>query len=194
MAFRTLNNYDNIYVTSDLHLSTIVNRTIAYRGFKSGVEHTKYIRNLINSKIRNKNSVLYILGDIGFKEDDAELTHFIKSLTPQIKISLGNHDSEKQLKRLWSIGVIQDFKHDYKIRWNNNLFHLSHLPLLEWEGFYQNAYHCFGHCHGNQKPYNRAMDIGLDNNDMNILSLYDVMDMRSSYNNIDNNKNKIELF
>lgn len=194
MAFKTLQNFEEIYVTADLHLSNKVNRTIAYRGFKTGEEHTKFIRNLINFTIRNKNAVLYIIGDIGYKDSDEELIHFIKSLTPVVKVALGNHDSSKQLKRLWSIGVIADFKHDYKIRWNNYLFHLNHLPLLEFEGFYQDAFHCFAHCHGNQKPYLRAMDIGLDANNMKILNLYDVVNMRKMYHNIDEYKNAIRLF
>lgn len=194
MGFKTIGNYEDIYVTSDLHLSNIVNRTIAYRGFKTGDEHTKYLRNLINSKIKNKSAILYILGDIGFKNQDDELVHFFKSLTPIIKVSLGNHDSEKQLKKLWSMGVIQDFKHDYKISWQNELFHLNHFPILEWDGFYRNSYHCFGHTHGNMKPYLRAMDIGLDANDMQILHLSEVIEKRKDYNNIDDLGKSIKLF
>lgn len=194
MGFKTINNFEDIYVTSDLHLSDIVNRTISCRGFGSGEKHTEFIRNLINSTIKNRSSILYILGDIGFKEQDDKLIEFFKSITPRVKVAVGNHDSEKQLKRLWNMGIIQDCKKDYKIRWNNHLFHLNHLPLLEWEGFYLNGFHCFGHCHGNQKPYLRAMDIGLDANNMQILNLYDLINMRKIYNNVDENKNRIELF
>lgn len=194
MGFKTLNNFENIYVTGDLHLSNTVNRTIAYRGFNDAKEHTKYIRNVINSTIKSKSDTLYILGDVGFKDNDEELMHFIKSLTPRVKISLGNHDSERQLKRFWSMGVIEDFKHDYKIRWNGNLFHLTHLPLLEWEGFFRNGYLCHAHTHGNQKPYLRSWDVGLDNNNMKILNLQEIINLRSDFNNIDNSGNKIELF
>ena len=80
MGFKTLKNFEDIYVTADLHLSNIVNRTIKYRGFNNAQEHTKYIRNLINSTIKNKSAVLYILGDVGFRDEDDELIHFIKSL------------------------------------------------------------------------------------------------------------------
>lgn len=52
MGFKTLKNFEDIYVTADLHLSNIVNRTIKYRGFNNAQEHTKYIRNLINSTIK----------------------------------------------------------------------------------------------------------------------------------------------
>ena len=92
------------------------------------------------------------------------------------------------------MGIIADFKHDYKIRWNGNLFHLTHLPLLEWEGFFRNGYLCHAHTHGNQKPYLRSWDVGLDNNNMKILNLQEVIDLRSDFNNIDNSGNKIELF
>lgn len=194
MTFKTINNFEDIYITSDLHLSDTVNRTISNRGFCCGEKHTEFIRNLINSKIKNRNSTLYILGDIGFRGQDDKLIEFFKSITPRVKVAVGNHDSEKQLKRLWNMGIIQDCKKDYKIRWNNYLFHLNHLPLLEWEGFFLNSFHFFGHCHGNQKSYLRAMDVGLDANNMQILNLYDLINMRKIYNNVDENKNKIELF
>lgn len=193
MSFKLIKNFEELYVTADLHLSNKVNRTISYRGFDNGEEHTKFIRNLINSTIKNKSATLYILGDVGYRDDDDELIHFIKSLTPRVKISLGNHDSEKQLKKIWSMGIIQDFKHDYKINWNGNLFHLNHFPLLEHDGFYRDAFQCFGHCHGNIKPYLRCMDVGLDANNMNILNLNDVVNMRQMYHNIDKNGNRIDI-
>ena len=191
MGFNTLHNFEDIYVTADLHLSNIINRTISLRGFSNPQEHTQYIRNIINSTIKSKSATLYILGDIGFKDEDEELIKFIRSLTPIIKVSIGNHDKEKQLRKLWQMGVIQDCKQAYKIRWNDNLFHLQHLPLLEWEGFYQDAFHCFGHTHGKIKPFLRAMDIGLDANNMQIMNLYDVMNMRKIYHNIDENRESI---
>lgn len=191
MGFNTLHNFEDIYVTADLHLSNIINRTISLRGFSNPQEHTQYIRNIINSTIKSKSATLYILGDIGFKDEDEELIKFIRSLTPIVKVSVGNHDKEKQLRKLWQMGVIQDCKQAYKIRWNDNLFHLQHLPLLEWEGFYQDAFHCFGHTHGKIKPFLRAMDIGLDANNMQIMNLYDVMNMRKIYHNIDENRESI---
>lgn len=194
MGFKKVDNFEDLYVTSDLHLSDTVNRTIAYRGFKSGQEHTKFIRNLINSTIKSKSAILYILGDVGYRDDDQSLISFIKSLTPRVKICLGNHDSERQLKRFWSMGIIEDFKHDFKINYNGNLFHLSHFPMLEWDGLFRGSYHLFGHCHGNQKPYLRSMDIGLDNNNMKILHLNDVVELRKDYNNTNKDNKKIELW
>lgn len=194
MGFKTINNFEDIYVTGDLHLSNNVNRTISARGFNSGEEHTKFIRNLINSQIKNKSAVLYILGDLGFRNEDKNLISFIKSLTPLVKVAIGNHDSVKQLNNLWKMGVFQDCKHDYSVRYNNNLFYLSHFPLLEWDGFYDNSFHCHAHTHGNLNPYLRAYDVGLDNNDMKILNLQDIVDLRKSFNNIDENRNRIKLF
>lgn len=191
MSFRTLHNFDDIYITADLHLSNQINRTISLRGFTNPQEHTEFIRNIINSTIKNKSATLYILGDIGFKDDDESFINFIRSLTPIVKVSIGNHDKERQLKKLWQMGVIQDCKPMYKIRWNDSLFHFQHLPLLEWEGFYQDAFHCFGHTHGKIKPFLRAMDIGLDANNLQILNLYDVMNMRKLYHNIDENRESL---
>lgn len=194
MAFKTLQNFEDIYITSDLHLSHRLNRTIRDRNFTDPEEHTKFIRNLINSTIKNKNAILYVVGDVGYKDEPDSLIEFLKSITPRVKVAIGNHDSAKQLNKIWRMGLLADCKHDYKIRWNNNLFHINHLPLLEWEGYYLDGYHCFGHTHGNMKPYHRAMDIGLDANDMKIVNLSDVVTMRQNFHNIDENKNSIKLF
>lgn len=191
MGFRSVNNFEELYVTADLHLSTVLNRTIKNRGFTDPDAHTIEIRNIINNTIKNKSAVLYILGDLGYRENIELLSRFIKSLTPVVKVAYGNHDSIRTLNTLWKSGIIQDFKHEFKIRWNDNLFHLHHLPLLEWEGYFENSFHCHGHTHGTIPPYYRAMDVGLDANDMCVLNLHEVVRRRCMYRNVDSNKERL---
>lgn len=190
---KTLQNFEDIYVTADLHLSNNrLNRTIRDRGFTDPQEHTIFVRNLINNTITNKSATLYILGDVGFKNDDASMISFVKSLTPRVKIAFGNHDSQKQLKKLWQAGVFQDCKHEYVFKWRDNIFHLHHLPLLEQECYFQDSFQCFGHTHGTIPPFLRSMDVGLDAVSMRILNLEEVVEMRKEYHNIDEDNNRIK--
>lgn len=187
-----IDSFEEIYVTADLHLSNDrLNRTIRERGFTDPKEHTLFIRNLINNIIKDRSATLYIIGDLGFKDDDESMVQFIKSLTPRVKVAFGNHDSIKQLTKLWKLGVFQDCKHEYEFEWRNNYFHLHHLPLAEWGHFFDNGYCCFGHTHGTIKPFLRAMDIGLDANNMRILSLTEVVKLRKDFNNVNENRERL---
>lgn len=191
---KTINDFQNIYVTADLHLSKDrLNRSIQLRGFSDPKEHTIYIRNMINNISKSSSDILYVVGDIGFKDDDESLIDFCKSITPRVKVVYGNHDSQKQLNRLWKLGVFEDFKHEFVFRWRGNIFHLHHLPLLEWDGFFDDGYLAHGHTHGSIPPYLRAMDIGLDANNIKILNLEKVVEQRKEFHNIDENRNRIKL-
>lgn len=190
---KKINDFEEIFITADLHLSNDkLNRTIKTRGFDNPKDHTLFIRNLINNTIKNKSATLYIVGDLGFKDDDESMIKFIKSLTPNVKIAYGNHDSVKQLNRLWKLGIFQDCKHEYVFNWRENYFHLHHLPLLESQVFFKDGYCCWGHCHGTVKPFLRSMDVGLDANNMNILNLEEVVNLRKDFHNIDENNNRIQ--
>lgn len=193
IVLKIVKDFEEVYVTADLHLSNyVLNRSIKLRGFSDPKEHTIFIRNLINSTIKNRSANLYILGDLGMKQESEELAVFIKSLTPRVKVAIGNHDSKKQLTALWNAGVIQDCKHEYVFRWRGNIFHFHHLPLLEQEYFFEDSYQCHGHTHGSIQPYLRSMDVGLDATDMKILNLEEVVEARKSFHNV--NKNRERLF
>lgn len=184
MSFRTIDNFTNIYITADLHLSKEkIPKPLYFRGFDKMQDHNNAIRNNINRVAKSKNDILIINGDLGYENDIDSLLIFIESLTPKVYVVKGNHDNFKNLLTLKKSGVIKYLGEDLKIRWNNNLFHIHHLPLLEWEGYYQGAFHCFGHCHGKIQPYLRAMDVGLDANNMKILNLQDIIEKRNRFQN-----------
>ena len=130
MAFKTLQNFEDIYITSDLHLSHRLNRTIRDRNFTDPEEHTKFIRNLINSTIKNKSAILYVVGDVGYKDEPDSLIEFLKFIKPRVKVAIGYNNSAKPLNKIWLMVFSTDLKNDYKISCNDNLFLINHLLLV----------------------------------------------------------------
>ena len=158
MSFRKIDDYLNIYITSDLHLSYNLNRSIQKRGFDNPIEHTRAIRNNINSVCKSHSDVLIINGDFASDMDLARI--FLKEITPKnIWLTVGNHDRRKEIQQLFKNGSVSRIEHELKLNWRGEYYHIQHLPLREFEGFYRNSYHWFGHTHGTMKPYLRAMDV-----------------------------------
>ncbi len=184
---------EDIYVIADTHVGPYSNRTISLRGFKSDwIAHMQHLLASINYAVK-KQDTLYILGDVGFKNATKDLEDFIKSINCRVKICDGNHDSIKQLKKLHEKGIIQDFKHEYNIQYRNNYFHLSHFPKREWEYFFLNGYHCYGHTHGQLPRYLRSMDVGIDNIGYSPIHLDEVVRQLDKFTNINELKKRIDL-
>ena len=192
MSFRKIDSFNNIFITGDLHLSYNLNRSIQIRSFDNPIEHTKHIRNNINSVCKSPSDILIINGDFSSDMDLARV--FLKEITPKnIWLVLGNHDRIKDLQELRKYGQVSIIEHEIKINWRDNQYHIQHLPLIEFDGMYRGSYHWFAHCHNRQQPYLRAMDCGLDCWDLKPVSLDKIVDLRSQYNNIDESGRRIKI-
>lgn len=188
-----INDNENIYVIADTHVGPYNNRTCSLRGFGADwISHMEYVITSINSTVK-KQDTLYILGDLGFRCATNDLEDFIKSLKCRVKACLGNHDSERQLKKLHEKGVLQDFKHEYNIEYRCNRFHLAHFPKKEWPDFFLNSYHCYGHTHNQLPQYLRSMDVGIDSVGYIPIHLDEVVRRLKEFSNIDKYGKRIEL-
>lgn len=183
---------NNIYFTADLHLGPYNHRTLAQRGFKSDwVKHMNFIMDSINKKV-DRGDILYILGDLGFKDSPEELEKFLKSLNCQKRIALGNHDDFKILQQLKKKNVIQNVKETFNFKYAGRFFDCSHMPKREWHNFYKNGFHLYGHTHGLLPQFYRSMDVGIDNIGYSPVSINEVIDILSKYNNIDERGNRFD--
>ena len=194
MSFRKIDSYNNIFITADLHLSYIPNRSIQNRGFGSNpIEHTRIIRNNINSVCKSPSDILILNGDCG---DPEILKVFLKEITPKnIWICLGNHDKRKELHNLFQYKLLSRLEENIYIKWRDNKFHICHYPLLEWNGMYHDnggAYHWYGHTHNKIEPYLRSMDCGLDAHLLKPVSLELIVEKRKVFRNVDENHIKLK--
>ena len=191
MSFRKIDSFLNIYATGDLHLSHVLNRTIQKRGFDNPEQHTTFIRNQINSVVKSKSDILILGGDLG---DATILRWFLPSLTScNIQILQGNHDHKKELMGLRDIPKVSRIEENICINWRDNLYHLSHLPHREWQGFFRNGYHPHFHTHGTMPPFLRSLDMGLDNFECKPVLLDKIVELRSGFSNIDEYGKRIDI-
>lgn len=192
MSFRKIDSYNNIFITSDLHLSYNLNRSIQKRGFDNPIEHTKIVRNNINKVCKSHSDILIINGDFASDMNLARI--FLKEITPKnIWLTIGNHDRIKEIQALRQYGQVSRIEHEIKINWRDNLYHIQHLPLREFDGFYRNSYHWFGHTHGTMEPYLRAMDCSLDCWDLCPVPLDRIVELRSEFSNIDEYGKRLDI-
>lgn len=156
-----------IYYTADPHLGHDNIRKLCNRPFATVEEMDETIINNWNSKVTDKDDV-YILGDFSFKAKDP--TEYLKRLKGKKHLIVGNHDSQllrhpdlrKYLVEVVNMKTIID---------NGTRIVLCHYPLVEWDGYYKNTLHFYGHVHNSyhnettryasnmENAYNVGMDV-----------------------------------
>ena len=193
----TLEKNQKLFFTSDTHYahSNICRSTTKWtdaddvtRDFKS-LDH---MNNVIVDNINNmvgENDILFHLGDWSFGGFENSIEFRNRIVCKNIHLILGNHDhhidrNKGDVKHLFSsvnhyvnldlrqLSLIDKNKIDrYK-------FILCHFPIASWDDMNDEAIHLHGHVH---LPNNlrvsdgKAMDVGVDGNDMKPLSLSDVL-------------------
>ncbi|MBR1455153.1 MAG: metallophosphoesterase family protein [Lachnospiraceae bacterium] len=156
-----------IYYIADTHFwhSNIIR--INDRPFSSIEEMNKTIIDNWNSRV-TKNDIVYIVGDFGFKAQD-ELVKIASILNGNKTLIEGNHDSKivkneqfrSKFSEICQMKIIND---------NGRTVHLCHYPIIEWYGYFRDAYLVYGHVHNNttnktfeiMKNEPRALNAGVD--------------------------------
>ena len=184
----------NTYFIADTHIGYGSRRTVAVRGFGCNWErHEQAVLEGIN-RVIDRRKVLYILGDVGSADDYDHLKKFLGKInTRRIILLLGNHDDEKNFKRLKEEHVIIDYDKLIHEKCHRTHFTLCHYPIFEWEGFFKNGIHLYGHCHNNVELGWKSMDVGIDNIGYTPISVDEVMAQLSKYDNIDEYDKKLIL-
>lgn len=131
------------YYIADTHFGHDNIRRLSNRPFNSVEEMDKTIIENWNSKVTDDDDV-YILGDFSYKSEDP--IEYLKKLNGKKHLIIGNHDN-KLLKNPnhWKYFVeVADLK---MVNDNGNQIVLCHYPLVEWNGYYRNVLHFYGHVH-----------------------------------------------
>lgn len=155
-----------IYYTADLHFCHKNVLDLCNRPYEDVEEMNECLIESWNKKVTSEDYV-YILGDVGFPRNQSEvlkITEIMKRLKGNKVLIRGNHDY-KLLKS-------EDFKKcfieiaEYKeIVDNGRKVVLFHYPIEEWNGYYRDAIHLFGHIHNNNeniKEKHNRYNVGVD--------------------------------
>lgn len=182
---------NNIYFTADLHCGPYNRRTMRDRGFCCDWQkHQDFVTETINANL-HKSDILYIAGDLGWKDDYEGLKSFMQSLKCVKKVAVGNHDNKKHLLQLKAEGILQDVKDAYCFIKYGTQFHITHYPLREWYGFFDNGIHLHGHTHGNLSSYLKSMDVGIDAIGYKPISMNEVIDLLKDKYNVDEYRQRL---
>lgn len=162
---------------SDWHLGH--HNIIEYenRPFSSTEEMNEVLIKNINKHVE-KNEPFYMLGDIAFGPDAAELISRIHGKKYLIR---GNHDGT-MLKDPKVVSQFEFIKDYYTLKVNKQKIFLCHYPMISWDSSVHGSYHAFGHIHSRPIPYiaPRAYNVGIDVNNLSPISLEEFLNAADS--------------
>lgn len=142
-----------IYYTADLHFGHANVIRFDQRPFESVEEMDRTLIENWNKRVTDKDNI-YIAGDLIYKSEKPaewylEQLHGIKYLV------IGNHEQAvlSSEKARCCFEAIDKMMHitDGKCQ-----ICMCHFPIVEWNGYFRNHYHIFGHIHNAR---NRAFDV-----------------------------------
>lgn len=158
-----------IFYTADLHLSHEAIIRYCNRPFETVEEMNETIVRNWNAVVRKPDDV-YIIGDVLFKLKESSPL-YLDRLNGIKHLIRGNHDVQNLKKERFAeqFASIDDY---LVIRDQQRKVVLFHYPIVEWEGYFDGAYHMYGHIHNSDNKANQIMkdipnafNAGLDLND-----------------------------
>ena len=189
----------NLFFTSDTHYghTNICRATTRWtdadnvtRDFKSLDHMNDTIADNIN-EIVNENDILIHLGDFSFGGFDNISEFRNRIVCKNIHLVLGNHDHhiERNKENIQDLFASVNHYINLDIRRPSSIrkgemdkfkFVLMHFPIASWDGMNDGVMHLHGHVHlpkHQRIAGGRAMDVGVDGNDMYPLSMFEVLNL-----------------
>lgn len=189
----------NLFFTSDTHYghTNICRATTKWvgadnvtRDFKS-LDHmnTTIVDNI--NEVVGENDILIHLGDFSFGGFDNIEEFRNRIICKNIHLVLGNHDghierNKGDIQRLFtsvSHYINLDLRRPSTVKKgevDKFKFVLMHFPIASWDGMNDGVMHLHGHVHlpkHQRIADGRAMDVGVDGNEMYPLGLFEVLNL-----------------
>lgn len=159
-----------IFYTADLHLYHWNVIRMCNRPFENLEIMHQVISENWNRVVTEKDEV-YIIGDVCLNfNEQTEL--YLKNLHGKKHLIIGNHD-RGFLKKERFRNLFESINNYLTIRDENRKVILFHYPILEWDGYFRNTYHVYGHIHNSnnfanqiltQEQFKNAFNAGVDVN------------------------------
>lgn len=129
-----------------------------------------------------ENDEVYILGDFLFRGKAEQANEVLTSLNGKKYLIKGNHEHYLDSPD-FDQNLFEWVKDYYTFRYKKRKFILFHYPILEWEDYFQNSIHLYGHVHNNRTDYfkdilgDRAINVGADMIDFTPISIEQILDI-----------------
>lgn len=171
-----------IYYTSDLHFCHRNIIGLNNRPFANVEEMNETLITNWNNRVR-KGDLVYVLGDIGYPKNNADTQatiELIKKLNGRKVLVVGNHD-RKLIKDKEFIKCFENIQVYLEVNDNRRKVVLFHYPIEEWNGFYRDAIHLYGHVHNNKvglRTIKNRYNVGVDVNDYMPVTLDEILERK----------------
>lgn len=140
----------NVFFASDYHFCH--GNVIKYDGrpFNDVEEMNERLILNWNSVVGEKDIVFY-LGDLSFDRGSGETERIVNELNGTIHFILGNHDNEKDIKKLNRFESVSDYVNlsitDLDNPRKKQGIMMMHYPILSWDKAHHGDWHLHGHSH-----------------------------------------------
>lgn len=154
-----------IWFTSDPHFDHANIIKLSNRPFHNVNDMNETIINNYNRDVKSTDT-LYILGDFCWGGIESVKRWRNRINCENIHYIWGNHDEAIFENYRASSLLFKTLGAEYRGKINGQYMHLYHYPILEWDKFYKDSWHLFGHVHGNRPhlPGFLGYDVGVDVN------------------------------
>lgn len=136
----------NLYI-SDLHFGHKNIIGLDHRPFSDVDEMDQVLIELWNGRVQHDDTV-YVLGDFCFRSKH-EPEWYLRQLKGHKILILGNHDASIT-DNPRALHYLDGVEKMMNIQDGDKQICLCHFPIAEWDGYYNDSWHIYGHIH-NQK-------------------------------------------
>lgn len=143
-----------------------------------------------NKAVLKNTDEIYILGDFLYRGTGSEANRILQKLKGRKFLIRGNHENYLNDKDFDS-STFEWIKDYYTFRENKRKIILFHYPILEWESYFSNSIHLFGHVHNTRSQYfesilgPRAFNVGAEMIDYTPISMQQIFEIVESKENLE---------
>lgn len=178
------------YYISDLHIGHTNILKLSHRPFDTMDEMIEKIIKNWNKTVKTEDDV-YILGDV-FYRYDGNMKELLQKLNGHKHLIIGNHEKQllKNKQALYMFDSVEYYKEIFDtVNGKQVQVIMCHYPICEWNGYFKNSIHLFGHIHNNTtndtykiiKKIKNAYNVGADILNFSPQTLSDVIEINQNF-------------
>ncbi|MCL2824589.1 MAG: metallophosphoesterase family protein [Polyangiaceae bacterium] len=162
-----------IYFTSDPHFYHANIIKLCNRPFDNIDQMNEQLIDNWNQTVGPGDDI-YVLGDFFYKASTNQAIETLDRLNGRKYLVEGNHDDTSNAEYRKRFVWIKDY---HVLKHDNNRFVLFHYPILEWDGYYSDAIHLYGHVHSGRGDHDKnAVNVAVERWGYRPVSIDDVLD------------------
>jgi len=167
---------NNVWLSADWHIGHKKIIDLCYRGFASIEEMDTYILMKYFDQTK-RGDTIYILGDLSMNKTIAE--NVMQDITKDrsVHIILGNHDYKFKNMYAKYCASVSSLKH---VKVHEHRIVMCHYAMRVWFGSRKGTFQAYGHSHGTMRPTGKQWDVGIDNNNMELLHVDKFIEIMNS--------------